>query len=64
MLKCTDFIFFVFSAVVCLYMIDVKELVLIDFSLSVKAVTLIFVSRRVRLFHLLNKGIQILFIIW
>ena len=31
---------------------------LIDFSLTVKAVTLIFISGVARLFHLLNKGNQ------
>ena len=41
--------------------------VLIDFSLTVKAATLIFIHLYlgvVRLFHLLNKGNQALFIIW
>ena len=38
--------------------------VLIDFSLTVKAATLIFILGVVRLFHLLNKGNQVLFIIW
>ena len=39
--------------------------ILIDFSLTVKAATLIFISwRGSRLFHLLNKGNQGLFIIW
>ena len=37
--------------------------ILIDFSLIVKAATLIFISGVVRLFHLLRKGNQVLFII-
>ena len=40
-----------------------KYLVLIDFSLTVKAATLIFISVRGWLFHLLRKGNQVLFII-
>ena len=38
--------------------------VLIDFWLTVKAVTLIYISCMVRLFHLLYKGNKVLFIIW
>ena len=38
---------------------------LIDFSLTVKAATLIFISGRgSAIFYLLNKGNQVLFIIW
>ena len=39
-------------------------LLLLDFSLTVKAATLIFISGLVRLFHLLRKGNQVLSIIW
>ena len=38
--------------------------ILLDFSLTVKAATLIFISGCGSLFHLLSKGIQGLFIIW
>ena len=38
--------------------------VLLDFSLTAKAAILIFISGVVRLFHLLRKGNQVLFIIW
>ena len=38
--------------------------VLIYFSLTVKAATLIFISGVIRLVHLLRKGNQVLFIIW
>ena len=40
------------------------DILLIDFSLTVKAATLIFISGRGPAFHLLNKGNQVLFIIW
>ena len=44
---------------------DIMEEELIDFWLTVKAATLIFLYLGVvRLFHLLNKGNQVLFIIW
>ena len=39
-------------------------MLLFDFSLTVKAATLIFISGVVRLFHLLRKGNQVLCIIW
>ena len=39
-------------------------LILIDFSLSATAATLIFIFGCGWLFHLLNKGNQVLFIIW
>ena len=38
--------------------------VLVDFSLSVKAATLIFISGCGLAVHLLRKGNQVLFIIW
>ena len=48
----------------CRLMLTCIGALLIDFSLTVKAVTLIFISGRGLLFHLLNKGNQVLFIIW
>ena len=44
------------------YVIELKPdlSVLLDYSLTVKAATLIFISGRVQLFHLLNKGNQVL----
>ena len=44
---------------------DVKTHILLDFSLTVKAATLIFISGRgLTIFHLLRKENQVLFIIW
>ena len=42
----------------------IRLAVLLDFSLTVKGATLIFISGLVRLFRLLKKGNQVLFIIW
>ena len=40
------------------------QTILIDFSLTVKAATLIFISGRGSVFYLLRKANQVLFIIW
>ena len=52
----------------CIFAVQVGTalivLKLLDFSLSVKAATLIFISGVVRPFHLLRKVNQVLFIIW
>ena len=43
---------------------DSKGYVLLDFSLTVKVATLIFISGCGSAFYLLRKGNQVLFIIW
>ena len=40
------------------------SITLLDFSLIVKAATLIFISGRGSAFYLIRKGNQVLFIIW
>ena len=46
------------------YNVTMSISILIDLSLTVKAATLIFISGRGSVFHLLNKGYQVIFIIW